>query len=110
MDVSDGLLLDALRLAQESGVSASIAAEDVPVAPGVAEVAAALGVDPADLAAGGGEDYELLVCVPADRVAALSAVLPRPLLTCGRITAGSGLDLHRAGGPWRPARLGWETT
>ena len=34
----------------------------LPLAAGVAEVAEALGVDPAELAATGGEDYELLVC------------------------------------------------
>jgi len=33
--------------------------------PGVAEVATALGADAAELAATGGEDYELCACVPA---------------------------------------------
>ena len=42
-----------------------IALERLPVAPGVAEVARALGTDGAELAATGGEDYELCVCVPA---------------------------------------------
>jgi thiamine-monophosphate kinase len=35
------------------------------VAPGVAEVAATLGADATELAATGGEDYELCACVPA---------------------------------------------
>ena len=37
----------------------------LPLAPGVAEVARALGRDPAELAATGGEDFELCVCVRA---------------------------------------------
>jgi thiamine-monophosphate kinase len=44
------------------------------VAPGVAEVARALGTDGPELAATGGEDYELCVCVPpAARAAAEEA-------------------------------------
>ncbi len=53
IDISDGLALDAHRLAQSSGVG--LALEAVPVAPG-ATWAEALG---------GGEDYELLVAVPS---------------------------------------------
>jgi thiamine-monophosphate kinase len=37
----------------------------LPIADGVAEVAAELGVDPGRLAATAGEDYELCACLPA---------------------------------------------
>jgi thiamine-monophosphate kinase len=36
----------------------------LPLDDGVTEVAGALGVDPRELAATGGEDYELCACVP----------------------------------------------
>src|SRR5437763_1892821 len=51
LDLSDGLASDALRLAERSGCELVLDARALPLADGVAEVAAALGVDPAGLAA-----------------------------------------------------------
>jgi thiamine-monophosphate kinase len=67
LDVSDGLALDAWRLARASGVAIELDAGALPLAEGVAEVAAALGAEPAELAATAGEDYELCFCVPPER-------------------------------------------
>jgi thiamine-monophosphate kinase len=67
LDVSDGLASDARRLAQASGVRIVLDAAALPIAAGVREVAAALGADPVELAATGGEDYELCACVPPER-------------------------------------------
>jgi thiamine-monophosphate kinase len=64
LDLSDGLASDALRLAEASGVVLTLDAAALPLAAGVREVAAALGVAAAELAATGGEDYELCACVP----------------------------------------------
>jgi thiamine-monophosphate kinase len=65
LDLSDGLASDALRLAEASGVRLRLDARALPRAPGVDAVAAALGVAAAELAATGGEDYELCACLPA---------------------------------------------
>jgi thiamine-monophosphate kinase len=86
LDLSDGIASDAYRLAQASGVRLALDAGALPLAPGVATVAHALGRDPAELAATGGEDFELCVCVaPEDRAAAEAVA---PLTWVGEVLAG----------------------
>ena len=75
LDLSDGLATDARHIARASGASIMLGLREVPLAPGVAEVAAALGQDAFEFAVRGGEDYELCVCAsPASR-AVLEAAL-----------------------------------
>ena len=68
IDLSDGLSLDLARVCEESGVGARVRVPDLPLAPGLVDLAAATGVNPQDLALHGGEDYELLAAVPRDAV------------------------------------------
>jgi thiamine-monophosphate kinase len=85
LDLSDGLAADAMRLAEESGARLELDAGRLPLAPGVAAVAAQLGLAPAELAATGGEDYELCVCVPP---AARAAAEAAGVSWIGRVAAG----------------------
>ena len=63
----------------------------------MAEVAAANGRDPLELAASGGEDYELLAALPPDRVE--RAVRSREGLTpIGDLLAGEGVEVRRPDG------------
>jgi thiamine-monophosphate kinase len=73
LDLSDGLASDARRLAEAGAVRLRLDARALPLAAGVAEVAEALGVPAAELAATGGEDYELCACVPPEARAAAEA-------------------------------------
>lgn len=69
MDVSDGLAGDLAKLCAVSGVSARIEVERFPLSPAAAKVLAA---EPGliEAVATGGDDYEILAAVPADKVAA----------------------------------------
>jgi len=101
IDLSDGLGADAVHLAQASGVKLGIEAAAVPLAPGAIALSEATGRDPWWLLSGG-EDYELLACVPANRLEeATAAVLSKgdtSLTKVGEVEAGSGVEIRLPGG------------
>lgn len=99
MDVSDGLALDATRLADASGVTIELS--------GSALDELAFGAD-RGRALGGGEDHGLLATFPADAVpggfAVIGAVTARseaPVLVDGHAVTASGWDPYR---DWDHAR------
>jgi thiamine-monophosphate kinase len=104
IDVSDGLGADAGHLAAASGVAAEIEVERLPIQAGVREVADAARRDPLDLAAAGGEDYELLASVPAAGVEAAVAALATigvDLTPIGAISSGEGVVIRSRDGAVR---------
>ena len=102
-DVSDGLLIDAARIADASGLAVTIDLDRIRLS----DEARMFGDDRAAriAAATAGDDYQLIAAVPPAAREAAS----RHAIEIGRFDAGSGLHLHDAGGVVPlPAMLGFE--
>ena len=101
MDVSDGLLIDAARMARASGLAVRIDLARVPLSEAFAvtiggDQAAALS------AATGGDDYQLLFAADAE------AHLPVAVTRIGGFAEGDGLTINWNGMPIEtPEKLGW---
>jgi len=109
-DVSDGLIVDALHLAEASGCRVVIDLEQAPLSPSARawlerqpdEAAARL------MLAGGGDDYAL-VCAAADGEALVLAAggEAASAATVGHFEAGEGVAVRFRGAELQPAHLGW---
>jgi thiamine-monophosphate kinase len=79
IDVSDGLLRDAERIAAASAVRVDLDPAALPPEPDVADVAARLGADPMAWVLAGGEDHALLATFPP------GTAPPEPFRPVGRV-------------------------
>jgi thiamine-monophosphate kinase len=90
IDISDGLLQDLGHILDRSGVAAEIDASAIPLSPAYRTVTNG----DLELALSGGEDYELLFCMPPGHSAsALTRRLGLPVTSIGKIVRGRGATL-----------------
>ena len=112
IDVSDGLMLDASRLAAARQCMAVIEAENLPLDVGVQDAAGVLDRDPLEFAAGGGEEYELLFAISPDDLNGAKVTLRQldcPLTVIGWLQDGEGAVLIDANDtPIELPSAGWE--
>jgi thiamine-monophosphate kinase len=102
MDVSDGLLLDAERMAAASKVAISIDLARIPLSAPYRQQRSD-SIDSRMQAASWGDDYQLLFTAPADTKLSISAT------AIGHVGAGSGLSLTDAGAAIPlPTSLGYQ--
>lgn len=109
MDLSDGLSSDLARLCEASGVGAAIQLKNVPLAKGKFSSAFS---EKSRLAAAlhGGDDYELLFCVPKDKAKRIPPKFHRIALTkIGEVATKRGVQVVELFGKVRRLRPGgWD--
>jgi thiamine-monophosphate kinase len=102
MDVSDGLLLDAERLATASQIGIEIDLACVPLSPLYASYRTA-SLESRMQAASWGDDYQLLFTISPE------TALPVPATAIGRVLSGGGLTLKDGANPVKlPPSLGYQ--
>jgi len=109
MDLSDGLVGDLPKLAQASGLGAHVAVERLPLSAALTRVATP--EQARDWALAAGDDYELLLAVPARRFAALEAAAARlnlRLTAIGELVSGSAVTWSLNGAKFVPAVRGFD--
>jgi len=109
MDLSDGLIGDLPKLARASGLAAHVAVERLPLSEAMRAVVP--GAQARDWALAAGDDYELLLAVPAPRYTELKAEadqLNLTLTTIGELRAGDGVMWTLNGGEFLPTVQGWD--
>jgi thiamine-monophosphate kinase len=109
MDLSDGLIGDLPKLAQASGLGAHVRIEALPLSSAMRK---SVSLNQArDWALAGGDDYELLLAVPASRFTELKGAADQLNLTLtpiGELHAGSGVTWSLNGEDFAPTVSGYE--
>jgi thiamine-monophosphate kinase len=104
MDISDGLALDASRLATASRCGVAINLDSIPISPDALKLATTSGRSPIDHALGDGEDFELLLAAPPNVAEQILADQPLdiPLTRIGTFVEQPGLWQIDAQGATKP--------
>jgi thiamine-monophosphate kinase len=104
MDISDGLVIDLERMMKESGKSARINLEQIPIP----TVLKRKGLE--RLALGGGEDYQLLFTLSSHKLQTIEDIIKKgyPISIIGRVAKGKGVKILKKGKVVKPDIKGYE--
>jgi thiamine-monophosphate kinase len=111
IDVSDGVGVDAFRLARASEARIVLERVRLPVSATLGDYAAREGADPIDWLLCGGDDYELLFTAGSSdrvRVEGCAGASRVPVTRVGRVEAGHGAVLQEPGGERSVEDLGFD--
>ena len=100
MDVSDGLVGDLAKLCRVSGISAEIAAVQVPLSAPARDLIAT-NRSLMETAITGGDDFEILCTVPPEKISSFehaAAAASVPVTAIGVVAPGQGVVVRDAGG------------
>lgn len=91
-DISDGLGIDLLNMTVASKCGAELDVSSIPISDAAAELAGKTGNSPVEHALGDGEDFELLLAVPADQLDRLPSEIDGvPITRIGTFVSRTGL-------------------
>lgn len=97
-DISDGLGIDLLSIASASGCGAEIEMDKIPISQAAVELSHKSGKKPIEHAFGDGEDFELILAVPASKLATLPKNIDGVTLTpIGKFISRTGLWAREGG-------------
>jgi len=99
-DLSDGIATDLAHICHESGVGAILDENLLPMEENFSEYCNALQLDPTAIQLKGGEEYQLVFTVPADKETSLHGLRKEgfSLYRIGEIQEGQGVRLQRKNG------------
>lgn len=107
IDVSDGVAIDAGRLARASGLRVVLDRDRLPVSPALVEEGSRTGAATLEWILGGGDDYELLFAAAESAAPEIRAIAgDLPVTIVGAFERGSGAVLRDAGRDRDVASLG----
>jgi thiamine-monophosphate kinase len=103
MDISDGLAIDAARLAKASAIGIVLDFDSIPISDAARHVCQLDGGDPAECALSDGEDFELLLAMPPEAAREILTAQPLaiPITRVGEVIVEPGL--------WQVSSEGYRT-
>jgi len=112
-DISDGLVRDLGNICRAAGVGAEILIENIPIDSATMTIAKELNIDPLEAALSGGEDYELIIISPPERIkeiiSSVAAQTGTEMTVIGKIVSRPGLSLLKGDGSrYKLSGVGYE--
>jgi thiamine-monophosphate kinase len=110
IDISDGSLADVAHIAESSKLGISVEINSLPLHPDLARLSECVEIDPFEVAAISGEEFELVFTISPEDLGTAREIAEgfgTKITVIGDVKDGDGLEICRAGAPVRFDYLGW---